>query len=306
MDEYNLVSISSRYLCGQFVVEGAHAVTWKKLKIASMFKSNEPVLNKLETAKVNYQNAVSKAKKIEKLSLQKFRFVNRILNDYRAGEIRNSYIVAGGTLFSPEYIAPHADKVMTLIEELLFDLERLSGFEKKYYLYSSLINIHPFYDGNGRTARAIFDSTFMEEGSYINPHFIYYLFGDAKRHFLNTYCKRIFTSKSYQEDLKHVGSVLQERKAKIDSALNKKIEFYAELGDFDLAKLVLENPILLESEILKKAKSKENAMSFLEVAYKNGDLSLKKYRHEGDEFLLFEFKHALELYNEVQSYLLNR
>ncbi|MCL5101392.1 MAG: Fic family protein [Candidatus Parvarchaeota archaeon] len=74
----------------------------------------------------------------------------KIQGDYREGEVR----IAGS-----EHIPPRADEVPRLLEILFnqfYNLRKiLHPVELAAFLHDRLVNIHPFTDGNGRTARLL-------------------------------------------------------------------------------------------------------------------------------------------------------
>lgn len=89
--------------------------------------------------------------------------MDRIDKDF-AGRIRNAGVRISGANFVP----PNARKVPDLMEELIHwvneeDLE-MHPVVKAAVFHHRFVWIHPFFDGNGRTARLVFNLLFLKEG----------------------------------------------------------------------------------------------------------------------------------------------
>ncbi|MEO9954237.1 Fic family protein [Nonlabens sp.] len=81
-----------------------------------------------------------------------------------AGRIRNAGVRISGANFVP----PNARKVSDFIEELITwvneeDLD-MHPVIKATIFHHRFVWIHPFFDGNGRTARLVFNLLFLKEG----------------------------------------------------------------------------------------------------------------------------------------------
>lgn len=89
--------------------------------------------------------------------------LQKIEKDF-AGRYRNSGVRISGANFVP----PNALKVDTLIEDLIAwvnDKENdLNPIIKASIFHHRFVWIHPFFDGNGRTVRLIFNLLLMKEG----------------------------------------------------------------------------------------------------------------------------------------------
>jgi Fic family protein len=81
-----------------------------------------------------------------------------------AGRIRNGMVRIIGANFTP----PAPNKVSDLIDELIIEIntnpKKLSTPVLATYLHHKLVWIHPFFDGNGRTARLIMNLLLMKAG----------------------------------------------------------------------------------------------------------------------------------------------
>lgn len=81
-----------------------------------------------------------------------------------AGRYRDHQVFITGT----EYIPPMAEKVMELMKGFIFDLnekkDKLHPVLFAAFAHRRLVDIHPFSDGNGRTARLLMNLIFVNKG----------------------------------------------------------------------------------------------------------------------------------------------
>ncbi len=81
-----------------------------------------------------------------------------------AGRYRNSGVRISGANFIP----PNALKIDDLMEDLIHwvndENNQMNIVVKAAIFYHRLVWIHPFFDGNGRTARLVFNLLFLKEG----------------------------------------------------------------------------------------------------------------------------------------------
>lgn len=79
-----------------------------------------------------------------------------------AGKYRNANVFITGADHTP----PDAIEVPLLIEKLLrwYSKSSAHSIEKAAIFHHKLVNIHPFFDGNGRTARLVMNVLLMKEG----------------------------------------------------------------------------------------------------------------------------------------------
>lgn len=88
----------------------------------------------------------------------------RGIDDQNAGKYRTSQVRITGATFTP----PPAQEIPTMINELLRTIsqnpDELSPIEQAAYFHHKLVYIHPFIDGNGRTARLLTNTILMKNG----------------------------------------------------------------------------------------------------------------------------------------------
>jgi len=81
-----------------------------------------------------------------------------------AGKYRNSSVIIGGTDYNP----PEAIEVPKLVEELVNwvrkNRNKFHPVEFAAIIHYKLVAIHPFFDGNGRTARLLMNVILMQTG----------------------------------------------------------------------------------------------------------------------------------------------
>ncbi len=86
------------------------------------------------------------------------------INPENAGKYRDKKVIITGTTYEP----PAPDKVQGLIQNLLEQLPRkekeLHPVEFAAWFHLHFVNIHPFIDGNGRTARLLTNLILLKAG----------------------------------------------------------------------------------------------------------------------------------------------
>lgn len=86
------------------------------------------------------------------------------IDDEQAGKYRTTQVRIGGT----KYVPPDPSQVLALMGDfdhwLQGGLKKLSPIEYAALAHFKLVNIHPFVDGNGRTARLLMNLILMREG----------------------------------------------------------------------------------------------------------------------------------------------
>ena len=85
----------------------------------------------------------------------------RSIDDQNAGKYRTGQVRVTGATFMP----PPAEKIQAMISELLQTLsqnpDELRPIELAAFFHHKFVYIHPFLDGNGRTARLIMNAILM-------------------------------------------------------------------------------------------------------------------------------------------------
>jgi Fic family protein len=158
---YNSNSIEGNTLTLQetkMVIEEGMTVKGKSLREHFETLNHQEAIDFLETLlSDNYILKSNDILDIHRLVLQK------IEKDF-AGRYRNSGVRISGANFVP----PNALKINDLMEELITWVNEeeltLSSIVKASIFHHRFVWIHPFFDGNGRTVRLVFNLLLMKEG----------------------------------------------------------------------------------------------------------------------------------------------
>jgi len=106
------------------------------------------------------------------------------IDDANAGKYRDKKVFITGT----DYIPPSPNKVNDLMSEAILKINDLKGkvheVELATITHTELVNIHPFIDGNGRTARLLMNLELIKNGYPITiiPPVLRREYIDAVRH----------------------------------------------------------------------------------------------------------------------------
>ncbi len=81
-----------------------------------------------------------------------------------AGRYRNANVIIGGAKHTPPDALQVPQKMRDLIIWLNLQKDKMSIIELSALLHHKLVHIHPFFDGNGRTARLTMNLFLMQAG----------------------------------------------------------------------------------------------------------------------------------------------
>jgi Fic family protein len=81
-----------------------------------------------------------------------------------AGKYRNANVIIGGAKHTPPDALQVPNKMKDLISWLNSQKNKINIIELAALLHHKLVNIHPFFDGNGRTARLTMNLLLMQAG----------------------------------------------------------------------------------------------------------------------------------------------
>jgi Fic family protein len=127
-------------------------------------KEHFEALNHKEGIQFLYDFVKKKKELDEKSILEIHRIVLKNIDDLNAGRYRNVNVMITGAVHLP----PSAVKVPRLIAELVewYYEHRadLSAAELAAWIHYKMVYIHPFIDGNGRTARLLMNLILMRRG----------------------------------------------------------------------------------------------------------------------------------------------
>jgi excisionase family DNA binding protein len=81
-----------------------------------------------------------------------------------AGRYRNANVIIGGAKHTPPDALQVPQKMHDLISWLISQKDKINIIELSALLHHKLVHIHPFFDGNGRTARLTMNLLLMQSG----------------------------------------------------------------------------------------------------------------------------------------------
>jgi len=142
----------------QLVIQEGITVRGKSLNEHLEAKNHPEAINYIE--KLAQRGSTIKQEDILKVH----ELLTRGIDDQNAGKYRTGRVRVAGATFMP----PPPDKIQQLIIELLQTLsqnpDELRPIELAAFFHHKLVYIHPFVDGNGRTARLLMNVILMRSG----------------------------------------------------------------------------------------------------------------------------------------------
>lgn len=154
--EGNTLTLKETYL----VIKEGITIKGKPLKDHLEARSHKEALDYLyELIGKDKRNTIS-----EVLIRSLNQIVERDIDKGWAGKYRNSSVLIGGTDYKP----PEANDVPDMMRKLVLwfktNRNKLHQVEFASILHHKLVFIHPFFDGNGRTARLAMNVVLMQAG----------------------------------------------------------------------------------------------------------------------------------------------
>jgi Fic family protein len=141
----------------QLVIQEGITVRGKSLREHLEAKNHPEAINYIE-------KLAQRGSTIKQDILKVHELLTRGIDDQNAGKYRTGRVRVAGATFMP----PPPDKIQPLIIELLQTLsqnpDELRPIELAAFFHHKLVYIHPFLDGNGRTARLLMNVILMRSG----------------------------------------------------------------------------------------------------------------------------------------------
>ncbi len=152
-------------------IEGnTYTITETKILIEDgLTASGKPLKEALETIGHSeaydymYNQATKKNLKItEELICNLHRLFYYRIDEKNAGKYRKIQVLITGT----EYVPPSPQKISALMKEFITEINKkaMHGVLLSAYAHRRLAEIHPFIDGNGRTARLLMNLILINKG----------------------------------------------------------------------------------------------------------------------------------------------
>jgi len=177
--------IFSRYLAGGVALRDARQVSRRQFFMHGCMPnfSNAAVAD-LSEATSRYNNVVSYLA-ASSFAVGDICYANRILNheDPRAGIVRTQHFIHKisknkVSLPAPEHTASYLNKALGQLSA-----DNITPLQAAIYICANLLWLHPFSDGNGRTARALFDAIALKNNVLmISPFFFIFQQKNMQQH----------------------------------------------------------------------------------------------------------------------------
>lgn len=177
--------IFSRYLAGGVALRDARQVSRRQFFMHGCMPnfSNAAVAD-LSEATSRYNNVVSYLAG-SSFAVGDICYANRILNheDPRAGIVRTQHFIHNikknkVSLPAPEHTASYLNNAIGQLGN-----DNITPLQAAIYICANLLWLHPFSDGNGRTARALFDAIALKNNVLmISPFFFIFQQKNMQQH----------------------------------------------------------------------------------------------------------------------------
>ncbi|KAB2950895.1 Fic family protein [Heliorestis acidaminivorans] len=92
------------------------------------------------------------------------RLVLKGISDEHAGVYRNQNVMISGAQHTPPDFMVVPDEMKALIDWYEGEAQKLHPVERAAHLHAIFVGVHPFVDGNGRTARLLMNLELMKNG----------------------------------------------------------------------------------------------------------------------------------------------
>ncbi|OIJ14267.1 hypothetical protein BKP37_08810 [Anaerobacillus alkalilacustris] len=274
------------------VIEGAFST---KKRTRELVKSKDPknksekmILNNYHALEFILENLHSELNEEIFLSLHKIITENTLEEDeitekYRDGPV---YVMSENqTKTEPIYVAPPLEDVQPMMDELFSFINNEKQFInpiiKAFIIHFYIVYVHPFYDGNGRVARAFSYMYLLKKGYNFFRFFSISTVVNQKK---GKYYKAIKDTEDYGSDLtyfiKAYSEMTLESIEDMITKLNKELEH-------DLLSLELEKDDIILSKRQKKfltfIKGKESNITTIQEYLKKMKVSYETARTDLSE-----------------------
>lgn len=161
---------------------------------------------------INHKDAIIYLEKLveEKVILSEWdiksihRLVLKTIDDDNAGVYRTENVIISGAMHRPPQHYIIKEQMENLIKQYCREWQTLHSIERAALLHGEFVKIHPFIDGNGRTARLLLNFELMKAG------FPPVIIKKEMRSLYYDYLDRAHTSGDYGEFTKLVADCAEE------------------------------------------------------------------------------------------------
>jgi len=184
----NLLKYCSRYLSGGESITTLRTVNRRRFSLAFAGAHIEDIeAYTLARQTKSFIDGVAKLNSSKFITIRDLNCVNGMVasSNKLCGKVRTFQNWVGESLDNPEYLPPPYSDLPELIGDYLNSLNAEVEFNDVYLLifyYAKFILIHPYADGNGRTARAIFLSKMYAQGINEIPQLMFRFIQKSGQH----------------------------------------------------------------------------------------------------------------------------
>jgi len=313
LKEQSFVHFLSRYSGGDNNLKAFRHISQKRMAVArSGIDVNDPSCSLLITNSKKYTDSVGFISDLDVIKHADIQYVHNYMLKEEGAGYRN-----GEVWVNKSYIPPKHEHVLELMSKTLYQSNSTlsNPLDRAFYLYFKINMIHPFFDGNGRTARAIFDGIAQKyKLEVINPNFIRF-FSDIKALLkaLNV-CGEYFEKGNSLAEYNILKDELSVRYKTIKEIMRRSENQVTRLIplnvlDKNLVKIIAlfkSNPILCINHISKKLEiTTHDTNIYLDFLI---ELRLIKRRRlkSMSHVVLYEFTTYIEMLNNIENSLLTR
>lgn len=302
-----------RYLCSGRSYRDLSQVSRKQSSYYYLIGTKDNDAYSLELLTKNYRQARSFLAEKTELKIGDLISVHKILcldkpNRFRL-ENENAW-VGGKSFEESKYKGINGNKIESEVLRLLkyINDSTKSHQEKAIYAYVKLCCVHPFLDGNGRVARALFDFYwFQQEGRYINPLMLRMTKGHDK--YVEIFDRGLDLEKENLMELNFWKDSI-EWSGKIDKLLSNVImDFKAFIvgvyGCFDesFIEFVFDSPVF-DSLGVEEHPSGVKFLKYLEVGLNKNIISVKASKDRPD-YVFFSADFVFDLAKKIDGIIKN-
>lgn len=237
--EYKFLnSFFVRYLAGGSSLDEFRSISRRNLALVDVVGAHEYAHAMALKQQIDrFQEAARLIKTSKQFSIELFCDVNKKLTPEHkhSGFVRTTQNWVGKSLERATYVPPPPSELDTLLSDLtaILNSEEFSTDEKAVIAFVNISQIHPFADGNGRVARALYSGILAKDHDVHVPLSLY-RFKSSQEHYHNFLQEQSINSKqpinhSYLDKahqwIKRYEQEVYKQLAKTQKAISNKIGF---------------------------------------------------------------------------------
>lgn len=313
---FSLTYFCYRYIAGLNSLRESRSVSRKRLALAtSGIESNDFEAFQLHMQIERFSQSVDYLSSQSFIGIEDLCYANKLLapNTKNAGKIRLHQNWVGPSLKKAVYLPPPPDKLEEPLKKLIENLNdtQMDSMHNICESHSTLLMIHPFTDGNGRCARALFESKSQKNNIWeISPFVFRLIIGDKKyisatRSFgIDNYAgtEHPFWNESLTWSGQASTKIAQELKATTDIISSKTLfSFSIEMGDF--IKFCWSSPIFTFNKLLTRFNNNiAITIATIDHFLKSNLITIKKTSQSQE--VIYEFDLIMDCYLRIENILL--